>query len=967
MKTFAALVLLFIIHNSYFILSPHAQLLGVTGANHPELQWQQIETEHFILVYHQGLDSIVRTAAPIAEEVYRVVTTNLQTPLSEKTRIYFSDNDEERNAFAFQDDYIFVWMRGILDDNLFSIRSSGTSKWLRSVITHEFTHIVIAHATYTWVDAVFPSLGVPRWFNEGMARYMEPDGWTNDLDIPLRTAAVSSKLHLGLEDFLGGVILYEGGQSLVRYIAATYGDSALVSILKHREPSLFPYDFETAVKAATNHSLSEIYDEWHKVLNVYYNTQFGQKEDVEDIARKIPTHLAIVGAARLAPDGKRIAILGKRTVDASSKLYILANDTGSEPTLVTDEPGIEPYLSWSPDGKYLLFSKIRFGDHGDLVYDIYRCDAESGDLNRISSNERLEYPDWSPDGSTIVAAQFERSGSDLVLLDANGQHLRHLTTFHDDNVDVYSPRWSPDGKQIAFSIFRKNGMRDVATVDINSHEIHYLTDDSINDRYPIWSPTGDSILFLSFQNGNPDLYAMPSASPMMHGVSARSQLRELTDVASNVLACDWPKGKDSILVTSFTSRNSVQLFWLRADRSADPTQILPLASKYSSWRTVHWPLITGTPDTLPQAFITGPYDYNSLGHIRPLFILPFAATDLTHAGAPGTQWGAFTLLSDEMQKHLIEAYMLYGDVSNKLSYAIEYENNQLLPNLFFGAADAINFRDVLQDIPYYEHDRSFNVGANFTFHTPNSTVDIHNLFVGAKWNDLTPWNPSQFANVDSNERPIAARLLIIGGVYSYLSDLFQFGLIANHSDKALGSDLTRTQLRTAIHKEFAFDEDENFELAFIARGAANFGDELPQDALGFYKYDDFDGGFNLTTLEERDRLPGIRRYYYGNRLLSGAIEFREADNVLSAFVPILKTFNPQLVEFFDLGSTWYANAPTNNPDVTITQLAGTEWLKTAGVALRSELGFEFDLEGGVGWELVRNSSADFFIRISELF
>src|SRR5579859_4881425 len=80
--------------------SADAQLLGLTGANHPELSWHEVETEHFVIVYHQGLDSIVPTAAKVAEEVYHVVTTNLQTPLKNKVRIYLSDNDEVRNAFA---------------------------------------------------------------------------------------------------------------------------------------------------------------------------------------------------------------------------------------------------------------------------------------------------------------------------------------------------------------------------------------------------------------------------------------------------------------------------------------------------------------------------------------------------------------------------------------------------------------------------------------------------------------------------------------------------------------------------------------------------------------------------------------------------------------------------------------------------------------------------------------------------
>jgi|GEM_PF-1757907 len=956
------LVLLFLFPNNL-----SAQLLGITGANHPELQWQEFETDHFVLVYHQGLDSIVRLAAPIAEEVYHVVTTNLETALPEKTRIYFSDNDEERNAFTFGDEYIFIWMRGILDDNLFSLRSSGTSKWLRSVITHEFTHITIAHATRTWTDALFPAIDekVPRWFNEGMARYMEPDGWTDDLDIPLRIAAVSSKLDLGSSDqFLSGSLLYEGGQSLVRYIAATYGDSALVKILKHRDGGLFPYDFDNAVLAATKHSLGEIYGEWHKILNVYYNTEFGQKEDIEDIARKIPTHLAIVEAVRLSPDGKHFAILGKKTQEEATKLFTLANDTGAEPKLLTGEPGIEPYLSWSPDAKELLFSKVRFGRHGDLIYDLYRCNAESGEMHRISTNERLEYPDWSPNGKTIVAAQFRRSGSDLVTLNDDGTNMRQLTNFQDDNVEVYSPRWSPDGERIAFSIFRKNGMRDVATTDTKTREIGYVTINSINSRYPIWSAGGDSIIFLSLRNGIPNLYKARSYDLP---ITAPIPPEELTDVASNILAWDCSKNKDSILVTSFTDRNSVQLFWLGANRSVILAPSVPLAKKYTAWRSIRWPLVTRPSDSLPPVIVTGPYAYNSLAHIRPLLYLPIIGTDISPTGAEGIQLGAFTFLADEMQKHLLQAFAWYGNASKTFSYGVEYENNQLFPTVSVGGANELQFRDVIQDVAYYEHTKSLNLGFTFALHTPNSLLDLHNFFIGGEWNKMRPWNESQFAAVDSNERPIAARLLNVGVLYSYLSPLLQVGVAALHSDKSLASDLTRTQLRVSLHKELAIGEDIQDELALLLHGAADFGYELPQDFLGFYKFDAFEGGFNAASLHERDRLRGIRRYYYGNRLLTASFEIREADQVFSSFLPLLKPFEPQLVEFFDIGSTWYASAPTNNPDVNVTPLSKTAWLKTAGAELRSELAFDEGIEAGVGWELMKTAQPDWFIRFTGIF
>src|SRR5207302_10088445 len=136
--------------------------------------------------------------------------------------------------------------------------------------------------------------------------------------------------------------------------------------------------------------------------------------------------------------------------------------------------------------------------------------------------------------------------------------------------------------------------------------------------------------------------------------------KQLTDVASNVFA--WDISKDSILVTSFTDRNSVQLFWLNDRRSASSAPAVPLGKKYTSWRNIRWPLITRPPDSLLPAIVTGPYPYNSLAHIRPLLFFPIIGTDITHDGSQGTQWGVATVLGDEMQKHLIEPFAWYGDV-----------------------------------------------------------------------------------------------------------------------------------------------------------------------------------------------------------------------------------------------------------------------------------------------------------------
>ncbi|MGA1198565.1 MAG: hypothetical protein ACO36I_18925, partial [Candidatus Latescibacterota bacterium] len=56
---------------SLLISAAHAQF----DANHPELNWQMVETEHFKIYYHQGLEKFAERATTAAEEAYGPVTS----------------------------------------------------------------------------------------------------------------------------------------------------------------------------------------------------------------------------------------------------------------------------------------------------------------------------------------------------------------------------------------------------------------------------------------------------------------------------------------------------------------------------------------------------------------------------------------------------------------------------------------------------------------------------------------------------------------------------------------------------------------------------------------------------------------------------------------------------------------------------------------------------------------------------
>ena len=112
-----------------------AQFAG--NANHPELRWEVIETDHFKLYFHQGLASFADRAARAAESAYAPVTSLYGFEPAEKVRIVLNDADDFANGAAYYyHNTIQIWVTN-LD---FSLR--GTTDWLRNVITHEFTHIV---------------------------------------------------------------------------------------------------------------------------------------------------------------------------------------------------------------------------------------------------------------------------------------------------------------------------------------------------------------------------------------------------------------------------------------------------------------------------------------------------------------------------------------------------------------------------------------------------------------------------------------------------------------------------------------------------------------------------------------------------------------------------------------------------------------------------------------------------------
>ncbi len=78
---------------------------------------------------------------------------------------------------------------------------------------------------------------------------------------------------------------------------------------------------------------------------------------------------------------------------------------------------------WSPDGSQVAFSSNKDGD-----YEIYIVDVETGQVEKLTSNEDQDIgPAWSPDGQKITFASDRDGNWEIYSIGADGSNLQKLT------------------------------------------------------------------------------------------------------------------------------------------------------------------------------------------------------------------------------------------------------------------------------------------------------------------------------------------------------------------------------------------------------------------------------------------------------------------------------------------------------------------------------------------------------------
>jgi Tol biopolymer transport system component len=690
----------------------------------PRLRWQTLESEHFRVHYHQGLEPVAQKAVRVAEASFARIVPVLGWEPSQTIQLVLSDTTDVANGVASAQPYntmhLFVTPPGDLSP------LGDYDDWLTELVSHELTHVL--HLDHVWglpavVNTIFgkvltPAQYYPRWFLEGLAVVQESRRTSAGrlrstmFDMWLRMDVLEGQM-LRLEEitndprrFPYGHIRYLYGSRFLGWIVGRFGEEALERVIADSARQIIPYGINRSLLRATGKDYPTLYREFGRAMRRQYGAQARAIRAAGETRLAFVTRgLETVTSPRFSDDGRTLwfqyssgderAAVARVPADGRD---VPADDVDRLFAVNGDALNSNLALAFDPGGGSLVYNhSIPWRD----VYswnDLVRWDLARGTHVRLTRGARAASPDVARDGRiTYVISQV--GTTHLYVADRDARGGRPLVRSRQFD-QIYSPRWSPDGSRIAYSVWSAGGYRDIAIVDVATGAVRRVTHDRAIDGAPCWSPEGRTLYWSSDRTGVANVLALDLAS---------GRLSQVTNVVSGAYAPEVsPDGRHLAVVSYRAGGFDLAIMDLdperfrpappappdRPDSEIDPRPVPVRRSSYSPLATLR------------------PYSY-SLGTSTNSFA--HRTLELTTQGADVIGQHSFTLdLRIDVERPDAEYDLSYSFLAANPTLSLTHSRRVTPKNGF--SYDGVRYPWV-EEAHSFDASTSYRLNQNFQDHT----------------------------------------------------------------------------------------------------------------------------------------------------------------------------------------------------------------------------------------------------------
>lgn len=507
----------FLFHaNAQFYNGSHLTF-GKNRVQFQKFNWTYYRTPQFdIYFYPTGTELAKYTlykAPTIIEEIERMLSFSSSKKL--QFIVYNTQSDFRESNFAYDNDDFYnqggvTNIYGTKVYLYFDGNHANFDKMIRSGVMNIYAHLLVeGQSLGSNISSEF--ITVPNWYYSGLASYVG-ENWNSEIDAYVKNGILSQK-YVEM-DQLSPVDATYAGHSFWKFVVDRFGQNTIANILYTTRSSR---SYEKAFYYVTGVTFDKLLVDWYRYYFVIYRKETKGKPPVgEELVAK-PKKQREYSNIITSPDGESFAF---STNEAGQvKIWLKTPQMKKPKRVVTyyqkteDNPDLSfPVLAWHPSGDILGFT---LEDRGRCYYYPYAISENKMGKRLLIDVEKISDWSFSPDGRFILFSGFRNGQSDIFLYSLITRSIQHITNdFYDD----YQPRFIDNQKKIVFSSNRPHTALSVnekfyetnpqATYDLflydyvkKSNELLQVTKTPLANETNALGYSPQEILFLSDGNG----------------------------------------------------------------------------------------------------------------------------------------------------------------------------------------------------------------------------------------------------------------------------------------------------------------------------------------------------------------------------------------------------------------------------------------------------------------------------------
>lgn len=498
----------------------------------PRLEWSTLETPHFSIHFHDGLEGPANRLAPMSERVLAELEHSLGWSVSSKIDVVLADHLDLTNGSARPVPWnrIEIYVARPEPDSVLNAFDDD----LVAIFRHELAHILSIsqrRGLTGWLSGIFgrhlllfPGIFLPPLLTEGLAVAVESaDGHSGRNHSTYADTVLRMEVANGLRPleraithsrtWPNGNVPYLYGGRFSQYLVDRFGERALHDYWEENADNLVPWsDALYPIPGLYNKDARDVFGEtfatlWPDFLAELERAYQPQVDALRSAGltryETLTPSKAIASLPRFSPDGRTLYWVEK-SLRGPTRLVRHDLATGRRDEL--DELRTPLDLTITRQGCVLVADLERRATYTLWSAVFERC-PDDASLERTPMAWRARALDALPDGEHVLLVQNDAGRTRLVIARRDGATEPEVV-FLPADVLLTQARVDATGTRVALVVREIGGRYRLAVLDLPTRTLTYLTDGSFTVSAPTWTSDGERVVFSADPSGVFDLYAV---------------------------------------------------------------------------------------------------------------------------------------------------------------------------------------------------------------------------------------------------------------------------------------------------------------------------------------------------------------------------------------------------------------------------------------------------------------------------